>query len=61
MHQSQRKFCRDVSVIRRADCWTDHKLLRAKVGLERSKLRRQGSGRYRLASYKLYDDKVRDV
>ena len=59
MHQSQRKFCRNVSVICRADCWTDHKLLRAKVALH--KLRRQGSGRYRFAGYKLCDDKVRDV
>ena len=33
MRNTQRKFCRDVSVIRKADCWTDHKLLRAKIGL----------------------------
>ena len=33
MTQSQRNFCRDVSVICRADCWTDHRLLRAKITL----------------------------
>jgi len=54
---SQRKFCCNVSVIRRADCWTDHKLLRAKVTIY--KLRRQCSGRYCLAGYKLCD-KVHD-
>ena len=34
MRITQRKFCHNVSVIRRADCWTDHKLLRAKIGLQ---------------------------
>jgi len=28
------EYCRDVSVIRRADCWTDHKLLKVKVVLQ---------------------------
>jgi len=62
IHQSQRKLCCDVSVIHRADCWTDHKLLRAKVALQIYILRSQGSDRYRFAGYKLYYyDKVRDV
>ena len=34
MRQTEGKFCRDVSVICQADCWTDHKLLRAKVALQ---------------------------
>ena len=33
MRQSQRRLCADVSVLRCADCWTDHKLLVAKVQL----------------------------
>ena len=33
MRQHQRKLCCDVSVVRNAECWTDHKLLRAKVRL----------------------------
>jgi hypothetical protein len=31
MRQRQRHLCCDVSVLRSADCWTDHKLLRAKL------------------------------
>ncbi len=31
MRQSQRSFCCDVSVLRSADCWTDHKLLHAQL------------------------------
>jgi len=34
MRQSQRKYCCDVCVIRRADCWADHKLLKATVVLQ---------------------------
>ena len=33
MRQCQRKFCHDVSVLCKAVCWTDHKLLRAKLFL----------------------------
>ena len=33
MRQPQRRFRHDVSVLRRADCWTDHRLLRAKLFL----------------------------
>ena len=31
MRQRQRQLCCDVSVMRSADCWTDHKLLRAQL------------------------------
>ena len=33
MQQNQRRLCSDVSVLRSAECWTDHKLLWAKVQL----------------------------
>lgn len=31
MRAGQRVFCRDVQVMRAANCWTDHKLVRAKL------------------------------
>ena len=34
MRQKQRIWCCDVSVLRSADCWTDHKLLRAQMKLQ---------------------------
>ena len=34
MRQKQRSWCCDVSVLRSADCWTDHKLLRAQMRLQ---------------------------
>ena len=33
MKQGQRRWCSDVSVVRSAECWTDHKLLRARLYL----------------------------
>ena len=33
MRQRQRRLCSDVSVVRSAECWTDHNLLRAKLQL----------------------------
>ena len=33
MRQAQRRLCYDAAVLRTAECWTDHKLLRAKVKL----------------------------
>ena len=38
MKQSQRNFCGGVSVIRRADCWANHKLLCAKITLRHEPL-----------------------
>ena len=35
MRQRQRHLCCDVSVMRSADCWTDHKLLRAQLKVRR--------------------------
>ena len=31
MRAEQRVVCRDVQVMRGANCWTDHKLVRAKL------------------------------
>ena len=53
MRQPQRTFCRDILVIHRADCWTDHKLLRAKLTLQHKPLVARQHMRYRFASYKL--------
>ena len=33
MKQGQRRWCSDVSVVHSAECWTDHKLLRARLYL----------------------------
>lgn len=35
LRQKDRRLCSDVSVIRNADCWTDHKLLRAIFKIKR--------------------------
>ena len=55
MRQSQRTFSRDVSVIHRADCWTDHRLLRAKITLWYRSLVARQHVRHRFAAYKLSD------
>ena len=34
MRQKQRSWCCDASVLRSADCWTDHKLLCAQMKLQ---------------------------
>lgn len=58
MRNTQRKFCHDVSVICNADCWTDHKLLRAKIGLQVTTSRSRGSGRHCFAIYQLHNANV---
>ena len=35
LRQKDRRLCCDVSVIRNADCWTDHKLVRAQFNFKR--------------------------
>jgi len=58
MRQSQRSFCRDVLVVRRADCWTDHKLLHAKITLRHKPLVARQHLRRCFAGYKLRDRSV---
>lgn len=58
MRQSQRTFYWDVSIIRSADCWTDHKLLRAKITLQLKSLVARQHVRCRFAAYKLRDRNV---
>ena len=38
MKACQRAYCRDVQVMRGANCWTDHKLVRAKVMIGQPKM-----------------------
>ena len=33
IQMDQQLYCKDVSVMRRANCWTDHRLVRAKLSL----------------------------
>ena len=42
MRQKQRRLCRDVSVVRSVECWTDHKLLKAQLELLVPHKARQG-------------------
>ena len=44
MRQTQMIFCHDVSVIHRADYWTDHKRLQAKVVVQVFKSKRGNPG-----------------
>ena len=50
MRQNQRKLCNDTQVMRGANCWTDHKLIRSKIQ----------PGRVRYAVEKLSDLKVKE-
>ena len=65
MRQSQRRICNDVHVIRKADCWTDHQLLCAKLRFQPRKfayharkvcgreMKKIGKNKRRFAVYKL--------
>jgi len=55
MKQSQRTFCRDISVNHRADYWTDHKLLSVKIVLQHKLLVVEEHVRCCFAGYKLRD------
>ena len=44
MRQSQRKWCSDAQVMREAECWSDHKMVRGKLVLKlRQLMRRKNS------------------
>ena len=49
MRQTQINFCCDVTVLRSAECWTDHKLLRAQLRLQASTKMLQKPSRKRFA------------
>ena len=54
MRATQRIYCRDVRVMRGANCWTDHKLVRAKLNIEvLPNKKRKGTGRIPLAIHDL--------
>ena len=59
MRQRQRRFCQDVTVLRRADCWTDHRLLRAKLVLANAHHAPRQPIQKRFAVHKLNDDGIR--
>ena len=62
MRQNQRKLCNDTQVMRGADCWTDHKLIRSKLQLQlcRKPKAYTCSGRVKYAVEKLSDPKVKE-
>ena len=60
MRRWQRRLCRDVGVIRSADCWTDHKLLRVKISIKVPAKPSASKIRPRFAVSSLRDPKVRE-
>ena len=56
MRQCQRNFCHVVSVLHKADCWTHHKLVRAKLFLTGNCHVLQQPIRRQFAPYKSCDD-----
>ncbi len=58
MRQSQRKLCCDSSVLRSAEYWTDHKLLRAQLKLQVPAKVPRAKPRKRFAISGLWDDTV---
>ena len=60
MKQGQRRWCSDVSVVRSAECWTDHKLLRARLYLLLPPKTQKGQIRKRYAVARLSDTETRE-
>ena len=58
MRKSQRRLCNDVFVVRSAECWTDHKLLKAKLMLRESPKPKKPVKRKRFAVSRLSDEKT---
>ena len=58
MKQCQRHMCSDVSVLRSADCWTDHKLLRGQLRISPSVRKSRSVVRKRFPVGALKDEKV---
>ena len=53
-------MCSDVSVLRSANCWTDHKLLRGQLRISLSVRKSRSVVRNRFAVGALKDEKVRE-
>ena len=60
MRQKQRRLCRDVGVVCCADCWTDHKLLCARISMKVPRKTSASKIRSRFAVCSLKDSKVRE-
>lgn len=60
MRADQRRCCRDVQVMRGANCWTDHRMVRAKLCLGVMRFGRKQSRPLPLAVHKLDSQQVRD-
>ena len=60
MKKRQKWLCFDVEVLRSVDCWTDHKLLRAKLRLRVPPKQKGGELRKRYAVARLKDATVRE-
>ena len=59
MKQKQWRLCSDVFVVRLAECWTDHKLLMAKLRLTTPLKTKPGRSKKRYAVSRLNDRKIR--
>ncbi len=59
MRQKQKRLCTDVSVVRSAECWTDHKLLKAKLQFQIQPTSPPKKTRARYAVSRLRDAEIR--
>ena len=60
MRKNQRRLCNDVFVMRSVECWTDHKLLKAKLMLRGPPKPKKPVERKRFAVSRLSDEKTRE-
>ena len=60
MRQRQRHMCCDVTVLRTADCWTDHKLLRAQLTIHHPARKPRVATKKRFDVGALKAEKIRD-
>ena len=60
MRQNQKRLCCDVTVLRSAECWTDHKLLRARLQLKTLTRPAKSKTRKRYDVAALGDENVRN-
>ena len=58
MRQVDRRLCFDVSVLRSAECWNDHKLLQARLRLNVHRHRAKSLRKWRFAVALLRDAKI---